>query len=86
MLSYEIWLTITLVAVTFAALYPEDTRNLLALAGLAPSVLRLWLSQRLLMLRLGPRLALDNYLMMRRVRRIRRRHNRVETTNEETNT
>jgi len=86
MLAYEIWTTIIVLGAVFAALYPEDTSNLLRLVALAPSMVRLWLIQRWFMLKLGPRLMLDNLLMRRRMSRLARRHNTDETTPEETNT
>ena len=81
MLAYEIWLSVAVVAVTLAALYPTDAENIAQMIALAPRLLRLWLSQRLMMLRLGPRLALDGWRLRRRLRRLKR-HNTQETTSE----
>lgn len=85
MLAYEIWTTILVLGVIFAALYPDDFANFLRLLALAPAMLRLWLIQRWYMIKLRPRLALDNFLLMRRVRKLRRRYNTDETTNKKDN-
>lgn len=85
MLAYEIWTTVLVLGVVFAALYPEDSANLIRLIALAPSLVRLWLIQRWFMLKMGPRLILDGYMMRRRIRRIRRQYKVEETTNEEEN-
>lgn len=85
MLAYEIWTTVLVLGVVFAALYPEDSANLIRLIALAPSLVRLWLIQRWLMLKMGPRLILDGYMVRRRIRRIRRQYKIEETTNEEEN-
>lgn len=85
MLAYEIWTTVLVLGAVFAALYPEDSANLIRLIALAPSLVRLWLIQRWLMLKMGPRLILDGYMMRRRIRRIRRQYKIEETTNEEEN-
>jgi hypothetical protein len=84
MLAYEIWLSVAVVSVTFAALYPTDAENIAQLIALAPRLLWLWLRQRALMLRLGTRLAIDGWLLRRRLRRLRR-HNTQETTSEKDN-
>lgn len=81
MLAYEIWLGVAVVAVTFAALYPTDAENIAQLIALAPRLLWLWLRQRALMLRLGTRLAIDGWLLRRRLRR----YNRTETTDTKDN-
>lgn len=85
MLAYEIWTTVLVLGVVFAALYPEDSANLIRLIALVPSLVRLWLIQRWFMLKMGPRLILDGYMMRRRIRRIRRQYKIKETTNEEEN-
>ena len=85
MLAYEIWTTVLVLGVVFAALYPEDSANLIRLIALAPSLVRLWLIQRWFMLKMGPRLILDGYMMRQRIRRIRRQYKVEETTNEEEN-
>lgn len=85
MLAYEIWTTVLVLGVVFAALYPEDLANLIRLLALTPSMLKLWLTQRWFMLRMGPRLMLDGYIMRRRIRQIRRQYKVEETTNQEEN-
>lgn len=85
MLAYEIWTTVLVLGVVFAALYPEDSANLIRLVALVPSMARLWLVQRWLMLKMGPRLMLDGYMMRRRIGRIRRQYKVEETTNQEGN-
>ena len=85
MLAYEIWTTVLVLGVVFAALYPEDLANLIRLLALTPSMLKLWLTQRWFMLRMGPRLMLDGYMMRRRIRQIRRQYKVEETTNQEEN-
>ena len=85
MLAYEIWTTVLVLGVVFAALYPEDSANLIRLIALVPSLVRLWLIQRWFMLKMGPRLILDGYMMRQRIRRIRRQYKIKETTNEEEN-
>lgn len=84
MFAYEVWATILVLGMAFAVLYPEDTANLLKLLALVPSIVRLWVIQRLYMLKLGPRLMLDRFLMERRVKQLRRRYNSTEPTNTET--
>lgn len=83
MIAYEIWTTVLVLGVVFAALYPEDSANLIRLIALVPSMIRLWLIQRWFMLKMGPRLMLDGYMMRRRIRRIRKQYKIEETTNEE---
>lgn len=83
MQAYEIWTTILVLGVVFAALYPEDSANLIRLIALVPSMVRIWLIRRWFMLKMGPRLALDGYMMRRRIRQIRRQYKIEETTNEE---
>ena len=85
MLAYEIWTTVLVLGVVFAALYPEDSVNLIRLIALVPSMIRLWLIQRWFMLKMGPRLIFDGYMMRRRIRRIRRQYKIEETTNQEEN-
>lgn len=85
MLAYEIWTTVLVLGVVFAALYPEDSANLIRLIALVPSMIRLWLIQRWFMLKMGPRLIFDGYMMRRRIRRIRRQYKIEETTNQEEN-
>ena len=85
MLAYEIWTTVLVLGVVFAALYPEDLANLIRLLALTPSMLKLWLTQRWFMLKMGPRLMLDGYMMRRRIRQIRRQYKVEETTNQEEN-
>ena len=87
MLAYEIWTTILVLGVVFAALYPEDAANIVRLLALVPSMIRLWLIQRWFMLKMGPRLIVDGWLLRRRVAKIRRQHDKAkQTTPEETNT
>lgn len=85
MLAYEIWTTVLVLGLVFAALYPEDSANLIRLIALMPSLVRLWLIQRWFMLKMGPRLMLDGYMMRRRIRQIRRQYKVEETTNQEEN-
>lgn len=85
MLAYEIWTTVLVLGMVFAALYPEDSANLIRLVALVPSMVRLWLIQRWFMLKMGPRLMLDGYMMRRRIKRIRRQYKVEETTNQEGN-
>jgi len=82
---FNAWYVAALIIASFAVLYPEDAANLLQLVALAPRLLKLWLSQRLMMARLWPRLALDGFLMRRRMSRLNRRHNNNETTNTKDN-
>jgi hypothetical protein len=75
MFAYEIWTTIAILGMVFAVLYPEDTANLIRLIGLTPSLIRVWFLRKSMMIRLWPRLALDNFMVKLRVKQIRKRHN-----------
>jgi len=75
MFAYEIWTTIAVLGIVFAVLYPEDTANLIRLIGLTSSLVRVWFLRKPMMIRLWPRLALDNFIMKLRVKQIRERYN-----------
>jgi hypothetical protein len=80
MFVYEFWATLLILGIVFVVLYPQDAFNLTRLASLAPKLIRVWLIQRWMMIRLKPRMMLDHYLIERRLNKIRKRHNRKETT------
>ena len=76
----DVWLAIVVTIIAFYIIFPEDSRNILALIGLLPSLIRLWLAERLLMLKLGPRLAVETWLMRRRAAKVRKSHDSVKQT------
>lgn len=76
------WYVLAVFAVAFAALFPDDARNLAKLLWLAPRLIRLWLSQRLMMARLWPRLFVDGLRLRARAKRL---HNKSKSTNDTNN-
>jgi len=81
----ENWIIVGALIVVFVALYPQDATNIAALIAMIPRLARLWLSQRLMMLRLGPRLMVDTFLLRRRASAAAKRYNKLKETNQSTN-